>query len=459
MSRKPFYSLLFLVVLMGVSSVSFNVHNVEAPYPIVYIEAEGSIDPPTANITSPDNVTYTFTADINASIVVERDNIVVDGAGYTVQGGGDGTGIDLSGRSNVTIKNMKIKTFGTGIYLYESSDNMISGNVITDNGLLGVHLYLSSNNNTVSANTITNNYRGIWLEVSTGTSSNNVISRNNIENNTDGIMIYRSLGNIISENNVTKNRDHSTYLDTSYDNRIYHNNFIDNGIPWYFYFSTNTWDAGYPLGGNYWSDYNGTDLFSGLYQNETSSDGIGVITALSTVVVAFIRIPGGYIADRFGRKKIIVTMTFTVALAYHFYAFAPSWEWILIGALINNFCLIYQPALMAMRADSVSPENRGIGFALADFLPMLVSIPAPMISGYLVSTMGRVDGMRLIYLATVGMGVVGAVIRLLLKETLPEKSGRLKQKAFVDFAKTLRGNIWMRESLFLGFFPTWYCYT
>jgi hypothetical protein len=76
MSRKPFYSLLFLVVLMGVSSVSFNVHNVEAPYPIVYIEAEGSIDPPTANITSPDNVTYTFTADINASIVVERDNIV-----------------------------------------------------------------------------------------------------------------------------------------------------------------------------------------------------------------------------------------------------------------------------------------------------------------------------------------------------------------------------------------------
>jgi parallel beta-helix repeat protein len=278
MSRKPFYSLLFLVVLMGVSTASFNVHNVEAPYPIVYIKAEGAIDPPTANITSPDNVTYTFTADINASIVVQKDNIVVDGAGYTVQGGGDGTGIDLSSRSNVTIKNMKIRTFGTGIYLYESSNNMISGNVITDNGLLGVYLYLSSNNNTVSANTITNNYRGIWLEVSTGTSSNNVISRNNIENNIDGIMIYRSLGNIISENNVTKNTDHGIYFDTSYDNRIYHNNFIYNGIPWGFYLCTNTWDAGYPLGGNYWSDYNGTDLFSGLYQNETGSDGIGDTT-------------------------------------------------------------------------------------------------------------------------------------------------------------------------------------
>jgi len=37
----------------------------------------------------------------------------------------------------------------------------------------------------------------------------------------------------------------------------------------------NFWDNGYPSGGNYWSDYNGTDLFSGPYQNETGSDGIG----------------------------------------------------------------------------------------------------------------------------------------------------------------------------------------
>jgi MFS family permease len=150
---------------------------------------------------------------------------------------------------------------------------------------------------------------------------------------------------------------------------------------------------------------------------------IGGVTALSTVVVALVRIPGGYIADRFGRKKIVLTMTFTAALAYLFYAFAPSWEWLFAGSLINSSCLIYQPALMAMRADSVSPKKRGTSFALADFLPMLVSIPAPIISGYLVSTMGRVDGMRLVYLVAVGMGLAGAVLRLPLRETLPENPG------------------------------------
>jgi DHA1 family bicyclomycin/chloramphenicol resistance-like MFS transporter len=150
---------------------------------------------------------------------------------------------------------------------------------------------------------------------------------------------------------------------------------------------------------------------------------IGGVTALSTIVIALIRILGGYIADRFGRKKIVLTMTFTAALAYLFYAFAPSWEWLFAGALINSSCLIYQPALIVMRADSVSPKKRGISFALANFLPMLVSIPAPIISGYLVSTIGRVDGMRLVYIVAFGMGLAGALIRLPLKETLPEKAG------------------------------------
>jgi len=35
------------------------------------------------------------------------------------------------------------------------------------------------------------------------------------------------------------------------------------------------WDSGYPSGGNYWSGYNGTDLYSGFGQNETGGDGIG----------------------------------------------------------------------------------------------------------------------------------------------------------------------------------------
>jgi len=37
----------------------------------------------------------------------------------------------------------------------------------------------------------------------------------------------------------------------------------------------NIWDDGYPSGGNYWSDYNGTDLYTEQHQNVTGSDGLG----------------------------------------------------------------------------------------------------------------------------------------------------------------------------------------
>lgn len=84
----------------------------------IYIRADGSIDPPTAPISTFDNITYTLTGGIvNDSIVVERDNIVVDGAGYTIQGPGYLRGLDLSGRINVTARNMNIEGFYEGVSL------------------------------------------------------------------------------------------------------------------------------------------------------------------------------------------------------------------------------------------------------------------------------------------------------------------------------------------------------
>ena len=65
----------------------------------IYIRADGTVEG-TDKIQRDGNI-YTFTGNINESIVVERDNIVVDGAGYTLQGPGiSGTGIYVSGRHN-----------------------------------------------------------------------------------------------------------------------------------------------------------------------------------------------------------------------------------------------------------------------------------------------------------------------------------------------------------------------
>ena len=173
----------------------------------IYIRSDGSVDPETASIQRIGNI-YTFTENIYASLVVERDNIVVDGAGYLLQGTGSVRGIDLSHRSNVTIKNMQIGGgFVCGIYLQNSSNNTITENNIA-NTMDGIFLQLSSNNR-ISANYLINNLRGgILIQDS---SNNNIISANNIINNGGGISIYSSSDNKLRNNNMKNDYNFEVY--------------------------------------------------------------------------------------------------------------------------------------------------------------------------------------------------------------------------------------------------------
>ena len=309
---------LILTLLIGMSSAVFNVQRAKASGTI-YIRADGSIDPPTVPISSVDNVTYTFTDNIYNSIALERNNTVLDGAGYMIQGTGSGTGIDLNERTNVTIKNVKINAFHDGIRLRRSFNNTVSGSDITANNSTGIFLDDSSTYNSISGNNImANDWAGIELIGSSSNrisgnkitnngvgivgsaSSNNSISGNNITANNVGEGIWLSSGdnNSIFGNDIIKNKDDGIVIagsnnrifgnniiannyygiailsSDSQSNLICHNNFVNNDIQAYISNSANVWDDGYPSGGNYWSNYVSTDLKSGLDQNETGSDGI-----------------------------------------------------------------------------------------------------------------------------------------------------------------------------------------
>ena len=129
MYKKTVSGIMLTLLLFGIFSLAINVKPAKSTWTgTVYIRADGSIDPPDAPIITYDNVTYVLTDNITSSadgIVVERDNIVIDGAGHTLEGTGEYPykGVDLSGRSNVTIKNVTITNFYYGIYL--SSSNYI----------------------------------------------------------------------------------------------------------------------------------------------------------------------------------------------------------------------------------------------------------------------------------------------------------------------------------------------
>jgi MFS family permease len=142
---------------------------------------------------------------------------------------------------------------------------------------------------------------------------------------------------------------------------------------------------------------------------------IGLAGFLGMAVVAF---PGGYLADKYGRRWLITTMTFGMALSYLFFAFAPTWHFILLGITVTSLCLIYQPALFSMVQDSLPPERRGMGSSIIQLIHSTFNTPGPAIAGLLLLQFGLEWSMRIIYLIITTLFVIAAIWRIRLKETI-----------------------------------------
>ena len=149
---------------------------------------------------------------------------------------------------------------------------------------------------------------------------------------------------------------------------------------------------------------------------------LGMIGFSSFIALAAVQFPGGYLADKFGRRWLVSSMTFAVALCYIFFAIAPSWHLILLGTVVMSLCHIYQPALMAMVADAVPAEKRGMGFSLIMLIISASTTPGPFVAGILYTQFGLVEGMRIGYTIVTALFLIAAILRLRLTETMEDSS-------------------------------------
>jgi MFS family permease len=146
---------------------------------------------------------------------------------------------------------------------------------------------------------------------------------------------------------------------------------------------------------------------------------IGIIEFVSFLALASMQFPGGYLADKHGRKNLVVTLTFAMALANVFCVLAPFWPFLLLGLMLQNVFLgALVPRLQAITADSIPLEKRGMGFSLIMLVNNAVMIFSPVVAGLLCLRYGLVVGMRIAYSVTVVAFLIAAIIRARLVETL-----------------------------------------
>jgi parallel beta-helix repeat protein len=182
-------------------------------------------------------------------------------------------GIYLAGSNSNTIKDSTISKCTFGIFLEggikgESINNFVSGNTITACSYSSIWIF-TSHNNWIRQNSVSKSHA-----IHIYDSHDNLIEANLITNNYGSVCVYDSYDNTIISNTIALSSS-DIYFCRSTNNVIYHNNFINNTNQAFDHIGGNIYDNGYPSGGNYWSDYTGVDEKSGPNQDQPGSDGIG----------------------------------------------------------------------------------------------------------------------------------------------------------------------------------------
>jgi len=253
---------------------------------------------------------------------------------------------------------------GSGIILNGmggGAEGGCSNNLITDNTIISASVGITEEgrvtvggpecwDNLISRNTIFNCSVGILSE--NGWSPRNTnITQNTIESNVFGIGLINVSGIGLWQNNFVTNNQ-GLNLSNVNSISIWGNNFLHNTWPtatvWGGGF---TWDNGYLAGGNYWSNYNGTDFYHGPIQSLFGADGIG---DTPYVIYGFL---GNY-TDRYplmvANPRIIVSNTVEGEIP------PDPWNGIITdngtGALVANFTL---PAAGGESMPSYWPEPVG----------------------------------------------------------------------------------------------------
>jgi MFS family permease len=156
---------------------------------------------------------------------------------------------------------------------------------------------------------------------------------------------------------------------------------------------------------------------------------IGLFGTVRDFVDGVYQYPGGWIADRWGRRRALTLFVGLASIGYGIYALAPSWPFVFGGLFFSMaWVSMASPTLFAVVGDALPQGRRAIGFTVQAILKRLPILVAPTIGGLAIAAYGVRRGMRLglavtIVLAVVTLAVVARVQIPLQREETPTRIG------------------------------------
>jgi MFS family permease len=136
----------------------------------------------------------------------------------------------------------------------------------------------------------------------------------------------------------------------------------------------------------YWSRYI-VELGASKYQ-------LGIVFMLEQSSQLILQLPGGVLADRLGRKRVIVVSSIFRALSPLIYLAFNIWYMVVPGMVLTQVSSMMMPAVNALIADSMPRENRAASYGVYRMMTWAPMIFTALIGGVIVDRLGLVPGVR-----------------------------------------------------------------
>lgn len=146
---------------------------------------------------------------------------------------------------------------------------------------------------------------------------------------------------------------------------------------------------------------------------------VGLLVAFGTGVSILSLLVGGYVADTWGRRRVIIVFSWVSVLSALVYAIVNSYLLLVVPLALASSASVYTPAFNSLMMDEIEPSERIRGFAVFNAVNTVPSIFAPTFGGLLMGYYGVLSGLRFAFLVSALFGVVGVSLRTRwLEETL-----------------------------------------
>src|SRR5881227_76128 len=122
---------------------------------------------------------------------------------------------------------------------------------------------------------------------------------------------------------------------------------------------------------------------------------IGLFGTTEDFFDAVYQYPGGWLADRAGRRRAFLVFIAVASVGYTVYLLSPSWPWVFVGlAFAMAWHSMASPAVFAVIGDALPKEKRAMGFTVQSLVKRIPMIISPLIGGALIASLGITRGVK-----------------------------------------------------------------